>query len=72
MARAGPASRAEARVGRRQLCIVDTDPLRDARAVVLDENVSRRRQPLEDPHALGTLEIEHEASLVAVDGQERC
>src|SRR6267142_2480706 len=58
------------RVERRQRLVVHAEARGDAGPVVLDEDVGGRHQLLQDGDALGALEVEYEAALVAVDGQE--
>ena len=60
----------EARVDLAQGLVVDAEPVLHVGPVVLDQHVGGRRQLLEDGDALGRLEVERDAALVAVQVEE--
>jgi len=51
--------------------LADAEPVHHARAKVLDEHVRRRGEPLQQRHALGLFQVQHDGALVAVVVQER-
>src|SRR3546814_20213058 len=60
----------QARIDRRQRFIIDAQPLGDAGAVILDEDVGALDQIEQDRLALRRLEVDRERTLVAVERQE--
>ena len=58
------------RVGRRQILVAQTQPLRFGRREVGHEHVGARDQAVEGGTAGAVLDIEHDASLVAVEREE--
>ena len=60
----------EPRIHRRERLVPEAQPLRHARPVVLDEDVRRLREALDDQDTLGRLEIDREPALAAVHRHE--
>ena len=56
----------EARIHRRHRFVADAEPVLHVRAVVLDQHVGLRGHLLQDRDAVGRLEVERHAALVAV------
>ena len=70
LAEAGQAHVDEPRIDRAQRLVVDAEPLLHVGPVVLDQHVGGGRQLLQDRDALGRLEVERDAALVAVQVEE--
>ena len=51
--------------------VANPEPLRGSRPVALDQDVSGSREPVQDVAAALVLEVDTQAALVPVDGQER-
>ncbi len=60
----------QTRVERRQLLPADAEPLHRAGAVILDHDIGRRDQPVDNCPSLRPFQIDREAALVAVEGGE--
>ena len=61
----------QARIERRESLVVDAEALGHAGPEVVHEHVRRLDQPQQRFAAFGTLEIEHDAQLAAIDAEER-
>src|SRR5262249_13318193 len=67
-ARAGQVD--EAWIDRRERLVTDAELVHDTGSEVLPHDVGAGHEPLDDFDRLGTPEVERQAALVAVDGQE--
>ncbi len=70
LAEAGDAGVDQPRVEPGEGLVVDAEPLRHARAEVLHHDVGRPHQPVERRQVLGRLQVEADAALVPVQGEE--
>src|SRR5262249_47484623 len=61
----------QARVDRSHPVVVDAEPRGDGRPEIVDEHVRDLDHSAQDPDAVGVLEVEAHAVLVAVDTEER-
>jgi hypothetical protein len=60
----------EPRVARRELIVAAAEPLHRARPVILQHDIGVSHQAMDHRLSFGSLEIDREAALVAVEGRE--